>query len=64
MDQPKNSKRPLSDAERLRILELRAQIDSDKQEIIAQGRQHKANHDAVAARIREMIKRIQRPPGP
>ena len=56
MRQAKRSVRILSDAERARMRELRKQIDAEKDEILAEARQHKAAHDAVVARLRDVMR--------
>ncbi len=46
----------LSEAEQTRLRELRELIAAEKDEIIAEGRRHKAAHDAAAAPLREVLR--------
>ena len=59
MRQAKRSRRTLSAAERTRVQQLREQIESEKDEIIAEGRRHKAAHDAVVGRLREVMQLLR-----
>ena len=51
MRQAKRVSRTLSDAERQRLQRLREQIEGEKDEIISEGRGHKAAHDASLAQL-------------
>jgi DNA-binding phage protein len=55
MRQAKRASRVLTDAERKRLRRLREQIEAEKDEIIAEGRGHKAAHAASLARLREVM---------
>jgi hypothetical protein len=55
MRQPKRTSRTLSDTERSRLRRLREQLDAEKDEIIAEGRGHKAAHDASLAQLQEVM---------
>jgi DNA-binding XRE family transcriptional regulator len=55
MRQAKRSQRILSDAERTRLREIRARLDAEKDEILAEGRRHRAAQDAAAARLRDVM---------
>src|SRR5689334_6025369 len=59
MRQAKRTSRTLSDAERSRLRRLREQIDAEKDEIVAEGRGHKAAHDASLARLREVMQLLR-----
>lgn len=59
MRQPQRSERTLSDADRSRLRQLREQIDVEKDEIIAEGRRHKAAHDTSLARLREVMQLLR-----
>jgi hypothetical protein len=59
MRQAKRSERTLSDAERSRLHQLREQLDAEKDEIIAEGRRHKAAHDASVARLRDVMQLLR-----
>ncbi|SRR6266852_7860622 len=59
MRQAKRSTRVLSDAERTRLRQLREQIDIEKDEILAEGRRHKAAHDAATARLRDVMQLLR-----
>ena len=59
MPQAKRTSRTLSDEERNRLRRLREQIDAEKDEIIAEGRGHKAAHDASLARLREVMQLLR-----
>ncbi len=54
MRQAKRLARTLSEAESTRLRQLREQIDIEKDEILAEGRRHKAAHDAAGARVRDV----------
>ena len=54
MRQDRRSERVLSDAERARLRELRDSIVAEKDDILAEGRRHKAAHDDAAARLRDV----------
>ena len=43
----KRIERTLSNAERVRLAQLRVKIDAEKDEIITEARRHKAAHDAA-----------------
>jgi hypothetical protein len=49
----------LPDAERSRLRGLRGEIDAEKDEIIAEGRGHKAAHDASLAQLREVMQLLR-----
>jgi DNA-binding XRE family transcriptional regulator len=51
----KRSVRVLSEAERSRLGELRGRLDAEKDEIVSEARLQKAAHDAVAARLRDVM---------
>jgi DNA-binding phage protein len=38
------------------LQKLRSEIDAEKDEIIAEGRRHKAAHDAAAGQLRDVLK--------
>lgn len=59
MRQAKRTSRELSESERNRLRRLREQIDAEKDEIIAEGRAHKAAHDASQARLREVMQLLR-----
>jgi DNA-binding XRE family transcriptional regulator len=59
MRQARRSERVLSDAERVRLREFRAQLDAEKGEILAEARRHKAAHDAAAARLRNVMQLLR-----
>jgi DNA-binding XRE family transcriptional regulator len=59
MRQAKRDARSLSPAERSRLQQLREQIDAEKDEIIAEGRRHKAAHDAAVARLRDVFQLLR-----
>lgn len=59
MRRPKRSDQVLSTAERTRLRELRAQIEEEREEIVAEGRRHKAAHEAVVARLREVMQLLR-----
>src|SRR5438132_938302 len=59
MRQARRSERILSDAERVRLRHVRAQLDAEKGEILAEARRHKAAHDAVAARLRDVMQLLR-----
>ena len=59
MPQAKRSTRSLTDAERARLQLLRAQIDTEKDEIIEEARRHKAAHDAAVARLRDVMQLLR-----
>ena len=58
MRQAKRSERTISPAERSRLQMLRAQIDTEKNEILAEARRHKAAHDAAAAGLRDVMRML------
>jgi len=55
MRQAKRSERVLTDAERTRLRKLRSQVEAEKDEIIAEGRRHKAAHDVAAGQLRDVL---------
>jgi hypothetical protein len=59
MHPAKRSSRTVSEAERSRLRQLRAQLDDEKDEIIAEARRHKAAHDAAIARLREVMQLLR-----
>ncbi|HEY2249944.1 MAG TPA: hypothetical protein VGH74_02745 [Planctomycetaceae bacterium] len=50
MRKAKKTSQKLSDAERVCLQRLRGQIDAEKGEILAEGRGHKAAHDAATGK--------------
>lgn len=56
MRQAKRSERTVSDSERARLRQLRAQVEAEKDEIIAEARRSKAAHDATDARLRDVLR--------
>jgi DNA-binding XRE family transcriptional regulator len=59
MRQEKRRERILSEAERDRLRQVRAQLDAEKGEILAEARRHKAAHDAAAARLRDVMQLLR-----
>lgn len=59
MQHAKRSERTLSDSERVRLRELRERVESEKAEIIAEGRSHKAAHDRAVSRLREVMQLLR-----
>jgi hypothetical protein len=49
----------LSDSERSRLRLLREQVEAEKDDIIAEGRGHKAAHDTSVARLREVMRLLR-----
>lgn len=59
MRQAKRSRRPLTEADRARLRQLRQQIDAEKDEIIAEARRHKAAHAAAIAWLRDIMQLLR-----
>jgi DNA-binding XRE family transcriptional regulator len=55
MRHAQRSERVLSESERSRLRELRVSIDTEKDDIIAEGRRHKIAHDVAVARLRDIM---------
>lgn len=56
MRMPKRERRVASDEERARMRALRSRIEAERDEIVAEGRRHKAAHDAAVARLRDVMR--------
>jgi DNA-binding XRE family transcriptional regulator len=59
MRHAKRIRRDLSDAERVRLRQLREQINAEKVEILAEACRQKATHDAVSARLRYVMQLLR-----
>ena len=59
MRQAKRTSRTLSDPEHARLRRLREQVDAERDEIVAEGRVHKAAHDASRSRLREVMQLLR-----
>ncbi|HLQ43378.1 MAG TPA: helix-turn-helix transcriptional regulator [Planctomycetaceae bacterium] len=52
-------RRPLSDSDRARYRGLRAELDQERDDIVAQGRRFKAARDATAAELRHAVQLLK-----
>ncbi len=59
MRHAKRTERILSNAERTRLGQLRARLDAEKEEILAEARRHKAAHEAAADRLRDVMQLLR-----
>ena len=56
MRHARRSERTISATERTRVQALRAQIETEKEEILTAARRHKAAHDAAATGLRSIMR--------